>query len=166
MVIALGGSTAAFTQESTKLTAATMVFPKEKDEKPDGDAPEPALPIAEKRRRGRLENIPGTLFRAQVDPDHPLAAGVPSELPVLLSSTRALRADKGGTPIAVLASEPWLSGYVSKENVQKIAGKAYAMDVASGRGHFILFADDPTFRLMLQGSLRLFANAVLLFSQP
>jgi hypothetical protein len=55
-----------------------------------------------------------------------------------------------------------LGGLLWPEAKERIADTAYATVEPVGRGQIILFATDPTFRMWLPGTQRLFLNAILL----
>ncbi|MCH7986575.1 MAG: hypothetical protein IH847_08320, partial [Acidobacteria bacterium] len=55
-----------------------------------------------------------------------------------------------------------VSGFVWEETLERLAGTAYLIDENVGRGHVILFADEPNFRLLWPRLRRLFLNSVFL----
>jgi len=65
-----------------------------------------------------------------------------------------------GTVIAYLAEDPVLSGYVSEENREALAGTAALIAERMGTGSVILFADNPNFRGYWYGTNKLFLNAL------
>ena len=59
-------------------------------------------------------------------------------------------------------NEMRMSGLLWPEAAQRIANTAFVTVESVGRGQIILFATDPTYRMWLPGTQRLFLNAILL----
>jgi len=57
-------------------------------------------------------------------------------------------------------NEPLLSGFVSNENLEKIANSAMMIAERKGKGSIILIVDNPVFRGFWYGSSRLFINSL------
>lgn len=136
----------------------------------DDQAPPPEakdrewMPSKDVAERMRQQQVPGTLFRVRLDPDHPLAFGDDdASLAVLMEGTTAFTLKGPGVRLGVFGQDSLLSGFASAENVAKLNGKAYLADVRMGRGHVILFANDPNFRGFARGQTGLFLNAVYRF---
>jgi hypothetical protein len=122
---------------------------------------QPSKAVAE---RMRMQQVPGTLFRVRLDPDHPLAFGDDdAALAVLMEGTTAFSLKGQGSRLGVFGQDSLLSGFASPENVAKLNGKAYLAQVRLGRGNVILFANDPNFRGFARGQTGLFLNAVYRF---
>ena len=56
--------------------------------------------------------------------------------------------------------QPYLSGCVSKENIERIANAPAALVAKSGKGKVIWFADDLNYRSYWFGGTKIFMNAV------
>lgn len=111
--------------------------------------------------------IGGSIFHVDLDLTHPLAYGYDREkLPVLRNSTRYLKPSENPYINVGLydEEEPRLSGYVSEENLEAMAGTASIMADTVGSGEVILFTDNPSFRAFFFGTNRLIANS-LFFSE-
>ncbi|VUX54907.1 Peptidase M14, carboxypeptidase A [uncultured Woeseiaceae bacterium] len=117
-------------------------------------APESALP----------DSLSGVLLRAEVDPDHWLAAGVASSLNVLARNTgiyTPIRLDSGVNVARFSSPDKLLaSGYIWEENRIQLAYKPFAVVQPSGRGFVIAFTQDPTIRAYLDGLNVIFMNAI------
>ncbi len=127
------------------------------------DAPKTTtqVPYNQVESAHRAREIPGSIFEAQLDSTHPLASGLPSKLPVFRDSTLFIEPSKTpGANVAVYGQEPLLSGYVATEPLTQVAGSAAVIARKAGRGHVVLFADDPNFRAFWYGTSQLFYNAV------
>jgi hypothetical protein len=62
--------------------------------------------------------------------------------------------------VAKYLPDPYVSGYVSKDNIRKISESASILAEKKGQGTIILFADDPTYRSYWHGTDRLLINAL------
>jgi len=116
--------------------------------------------LAERERRRRLEALPGTIFRVKVDAEHPLGFGYSGEARVLKISDRALELGPPGTNVAWFTASPRLSGYASAETVKRLEEKPFLVDEPRGRGHVVMYVEDPNFRLFWYGLNRIFLNSI------
>lgn len=135
----------------------------ESAEQQSGDTPSPGLPpYAEASDRRALERIAGAFLSAETDPTHPLAYGFPdSRVPVFRDhSYRFLLPDN---PYQVAARYSGvIAGYVSDRNRERLKNSAAVWVEPSGRGRYILLADEPAFRGYVRSSERFLTNALLL----
>jgi hypothetical protein len=110
-----------------------------------------------------IQSVPGTIFNASVDITHPLCYGYtrPS-LPLFKTDASAVKVtgSSWNTPVKY-TSDPLLSGYCSKENLERI-GNSAAVAVHQGPGRVISIYDDTNFRAVWYGTSKLFVNAVFL----
>ncbi|MFQ5817003.1 MAG: M14 family zinc carboxypeptidase [Terriglobia bacterium] len=127
---------------------------------PEGEA-QAARPVPE--REEPVLRTPGAMLRVELNPAHFLSFGSEPEQVVLHNSNLIFTPTKGGTNVATYAKEnPRVSGFVWEETLERLAGSAYLIDENRGRGHVILFADDPNYRLLWPRLTRLFVNSVFL----
>ena len=139
-----------------------------KSDKADGVAPS-LPPIASPSADANKVPValPGSIMRATVDRTTYLTYGLEQdELPVLLASGFFFRVSKEGSNAVVFDAKPkkplTLSGFVWEGNTERLlAGTAYVIDEPLGRGHVILFAEEPFFRGIFRSNTRLFFNSVL-----
>jgi glutamine amidotransferase-like uncharacterized protein len=122
--------------------------------------------------------IPGSLVRAEVDTDHPLAWGMQEEVAASFVRSRAFEAvalsriREGGVerlgatpapPIEVVVSyaneDILMSGWALGEKAH-IGGKGAVVRVRVGRGDVVLFGFRPQFRGQPRGTYKLFFNAL------
>ena len=117
----------------------------------------------DKREINEVPNrINGGIFFGDVDISHPLAYGLPERQRYLVKTgTTLFQLSKNpyGT-VAKYIADPYVSGYVSKDNVRKISQSASILTEKVGRGTVVLFADDPTYRSYWHGTDRLLTNAI------
>lgn len=121
---------------------------------------------AEIELREQREVLPGTIFRVQVDPLHPLGFGYDGEARVLKITNRALELGPPGTNVARFTASPKVSGYASARDVDYLAQRPFLVDEERGRGHVVLYVEDPNFRLFWYGLNKLFLNSLYFLSSP
>lgn len=131
-------------------------------ESPDADADNERNYAARSVDRA-VQTVPGTIFRAAIDITHPLCYGYTKPIiPVFKTDASAVKVtgSSWNTPVKYTA-DPLLSGYCSKENLERIANSA-AVAVHQGPGRVISIYDDTNFRAIWYGTSKLFVNAVFL----
>jgi len=134
----------------------------EKKGKPDG-----ANEVARLKREdewARRFSPAGCFVAAVLDTDHWLAFGCASRLPVFVAGDKVFMS-KGPvrTPARMESIDTLrLSGLLWPEARARLADTAYATVERKGRGQVILFASDPFFRGYLEGTGRLYLNALIL----
>lgn len=106
--------------------------------------------------------IGGSIFHTKLDLTHPLGYGYNDEnLTVFRNSTLFL--EKAENPYATplhYTDEPLASGYISDENLEKLAGTAAIVVSEVGNGQVISMTDNPNFRAFWFGTNKLFMNAI------
>jgi hypothetical protein len=119
-------------------------------------------PYAEFRRDVALPLIAGTIFEARVDPTHPLAYGFPAApLAVFRDSALTLTPSENPYDTPVRYTErPLLAGYVSPENLERLAGTPAVIATRLGQGTVVRMIDDPVFRGFWLGTAKLLSNAI------
>jgi hypothetical protein len=135
-------------------------------------APPDLPPIASPSSRpGRTpEAVPGAIMRATVDRSTYLTYGYEdAQLPVLVASGYFFRPSKEGTNAVVFAGDAsqrlHISGFIWPDNTERLLrGTAYLLDEPTGRGHVILYAEDPNYRGIWRITTRLFFNSILFSS--
>ncbi len=107
----------------------------------------------------QVQEIPGSIFETKLDLTHPLCFGYTRDiLPVFKSSSTAAKKDGNiyNNPVQYTAN-PLLSGYCTKENIERIKGTSFA----SVHGNRIIsIYDNTNFRAIWYGTNKIFMNAV------
>ncbi len=109
---------------------------------------------------------PGSILRVTMNPEHPVAYGLPAETDVYvvggLAFEVAASGDGASAPeiIARYAEDPLRSGYLLGR--EKIAGRAALLDVPHGRGRVVLVGFRPQHRGQSWGTFKVLFNALLL----
>jgi len=119
-----------------------------------------------------IQDLPGTLFRAEIDPRSPLSygygygAGPKIEISVPISGSTFYKVRKEGGSVVKLSADEKASKLLSgwewpDESEKALRGTVFAQDTPIGQGHAIVFTQDPTDRAMWPGLNRLVLNAIL-----
>lgn len=122
----------------------------------------PRLDFVSKADSEAAKRINGGIFLADVDLTNPIAFGL-NERKVYFTKTGTtiLQASKDKyATVAQYIPQAYISGYVSKENRDKISNSAAILVSAAGSGNVVLFAEDPNYRHYWHGTDRLFLNAI------
>jgi hypothetical protein len=119
---------------------------------------------------GDHEDIPGSIFKAELDRRSFLSFGYSrAEIAVPVSGNDFSKARKEGGSVIRFGDDSkvqkLLSGWSWPDDSEKaIAGSVWLQDVPVGRGHAVLFTNDPTSRAMWPGLYRLLLNAMVIGS--
>lgn len=166
VLVALGGSAFALSKEGAGLAGISSQPTKaqtEAKQKEDAEEPE-RLKIKELDERARERQVPGNIFRVDLDSEHPLAFGMPQVTHVFMDSTQSFAVGGRGGDVGAFTDDPAASGFISEDNVDKLKKRVYLAEQRLGSGRIVLFAGDPNFRLFWRGTTPLFLNAVFLRS--
>ena len=129
--------------------------------------PEPGpLPYGNKENLEGAQAIGGAICAAEWDLTHPLAFGYQQPKVSLLRNSRIVMEssdDPFGTPLRYTQA-PLQSGYISAQNLERLAGTAVVNVAHIGQGHIVSITDNPNFRAFWYGTNKLFLNAIF-FSQ-
>ncbi len=120
------------------------------------------LKYNERGKERNLNYISGAIFQAQMDLSHPLCYGyTENKLPVFKSTTLVANTlDKKYAEPVQFTSSPYLSGWVSEENLERIANAPVVSVQPIGRGRLISYYDNMNFRGTWLGTTKLFTNSV------
>jgi hypothetical protein len=108
------------------------------------------------------ERIGGSIYRADLDPTHPLGFGYGGREIAVWRDHEIIfpeSANPFSTPVR-LTDDPHLSGYISATSLDRIRGSASVLSDGIGSGTTVLLLDNPVFRGYWYGTNRLLLNAV------
>jgi hypothetical protein len=164
VLVAIKGAAAFAADSEVNLTSARLMGAK--PEKP-AEGKEKAAGKPEDKKSATKEVkpdfTPGAILRVKLDPRHFLTLGYDDEVPVLVYSDYILKPSKEGANVGLFADKDVrISGFVWEETEKLFPKMAYLIDEPVGRGHVILYADEPIFRLFWRGLERLLLNSILL----
>lgn len=108
------------------------------------------------------QSIGGVIFEADIDITNPIAFGYTTrKIPVYRNSSIFMKPSESPfRTVAQYTEQPWLAGFVTPANVQKLKGSASILLDGNGRGRTILFTDNCNFRGYWYGTNKLFLNAL------
>jgi hypothetical protein len=110
--------------------------------------------------------VPGAMFDAVLDRTHWLTFGMPSaRVTAIVEGSAFLRLSRQGTNVAVFPrSGPFYrAGFTWPGNTERLLrNTALVVEEPLGRGHVVLFQNEPTFRGWVRNMDRLVLNAVVL----
>ncbi|MDD5507864.1 MAG: M14 family metallopeptidase [Bacteroidales bacterium] len=149
--------------ESTELFAGPLIIKRNDTQKEDFKLPFRDISSTLKDQK---VYCPGSLLKVNLIKDHPLTAGMPSQIGVFTRGTPVFATqipifDMDRRVIATYAEKDVLmSGYC--ENEEKLANQAVMIWLKKGKGQLVLFGFNPQFRASTQGTYKLLFNALLL----
>ena len=108
---------------------------------------------------------PGSILRATRAAPHPLADGLPDEVPVWFEGSPVFEPGPGATAVLGFdAAEPLLSGYLL--GGAKLAERSALVEVRQGQGRVVLFGFRPQYRAQSQVTYPALLNALYLSADP
>ena len=168
VLIGYGGAGDLAANKDVGLSTIATVAP-DSGAKADTTAPGtvPVLISTTAPARGRVEWIPGAIFRATLDTTHWLTFGYDRDkLPVFIDGDTFWRPSKAGAnPVTFTDATDSLvlSGFVWPDNTARLLkGSAWAAVENQGSGRVVLFLSDPLFRAFWRGPAKMLTNAILI----
>jgi hypothetical protein len=118
-----------------------------------------------RERDGVSSNIPGAIYKVEMDNSHPLAFGYANEYFTLKQSDNVYEFMKDGWNVGILKKDNQVAGFVGSKLKDKIKDGTVLAVQPMGNGSIIYFADDPIFRSFWESGKMLLSNAVFLVGQ-
>ncbi|MCS6860214.1 MAG: M14 family metallopeptidase [Abditibacteriales bacterium] len=112
----------------------------------------------------RPDHVPGAVLRVKLDTYHFLTFGCGETANVMVDSDHLFTPSREGWNVATFVEEERLrvSGFVWEKMLKALPGNVFLADERMGRGHVILFTEDPHFRCCWEPTQRMLMNALLL----
>lgn len=130
-------------------------------EEPAADSAEARLqPYAERERTSLSDNVPGSIYRVQLDDTHPLAFGYGDTYFSLKRGSDAYAFMEDAWNVGVLRDGAPVSGYAGYKSRSRLTDTLVFGMQSMGRGSVVYLVDDPLFRGFWEGGKLLFGNAV------
>ncbi|NBB75979.1 MAG: hypothetical protein GVY02_01250 [Bacteroidetes bacterium] len=120
-----------------------------------------------RRDSSGLRRIPGSSMASILDESHPLAFGIGAEIYSLKFSDDALVPSADWQVAGYYhknAEDLLVAGYASQENLEKLAGHAFAGVKEMGSGKVVFLLDNTQYRMFWVGPARMVQNAVMLLN--
>ncbi|MBK8521397.1 MAG: zinc carboxypeptidase [Chitinophagaceae bacterium] len=115
-----------------------------------------------RERDGIINNIPGAIYKVELDNSHPLAFGYDNSYYSLKQSGDMYEFMKDGWNVGIIKKENQTAGFVGSATREKIKDGTVLGVLPMGSGSVVLFADDPIFRNFWENGKMMLANAVFL----
>lgn len=150
------------TQKGATQWAISKGLVKEKLADEPEKKPEARMDYENARNYYGAQSIGGVIFEADLDVTNPIGFGYSSrKIPVYRNSTIFMKPSESPfRTVAQYTQQPWLAGFVTPANVNKVKGSASILIDGNGQGRTILFTDNPNFRGYWYGTNKLFLNAL------
>jgi hypothetical protein len=124
------------------------------------------LPRYENRERESIEsNIPGAIYKLNLDDSHPLAFGYGNSYFTLKLNANVLEYSNEIWNVGALSNENQTAGFVGNKLKAKIKEGTVIAVQEMGSGSVVYFTDDPIFRSFWENGKLLLFNAVFLVGQ-
>lgn len=120
------------------------------------------LKYIERRKERSLNYISGAIFNAKLDITHPLCYGYTRENLAIFKSGSTVAAPLGKKYVepVTFTSSPYLSGWVSENNIERLKNAPIVSVQSIGRGTLISYHDNMNFRGIWLGTSKLFSNSI------
>lgn len=111
------------------------------------------------------ENIPGAIYKVELDNSHPLAYGYETTYYTLKQDANIYEFMKDGWNVGYLKKDNYVAGFTGFKVKNKLKDGTLFGVTEIGNGSVVFLADNPLFRLFWENGKQLFANAVFMVGQ-
>jgi len=115
-----------------------------------------------RERDEATNNIPGAIYKVQLDNTHPLAFGYSDTYYTLKQNADVYEFLKDGWNVGVIKKSNYVTGFAGIKVKNQLKDGLVLGVTNMGSGSVVFFADDPLFREFWEGGKLLFCNAVFL----
>ncbi|MEJ7694925.1 M14 metallopeptidase family protein [Daejeonella sp.] len=121
------------------------------------------LKIYENRDRESVRsNIPGAIYKVNLDSTHPLGFGFPGFYYTLKLDDKVYQYLNPGWNVGVLKKDNYVTGFVGAQAKKKLVDGLLFGVQEMGNGSIVYLTDDPLFRSFWENGKLLFSNAVFM----
>ncbi len=120
---------------------------------------------AERERESVSNNIPGAIYKMELDNTHPLGYGYPNYYYTLKLNENAYEYLREGWNVGVIRKTQPVAGFVGNKVKANLKDAVLLGELPIGRGSVVFFADNPLFRSFWENGKMLFTNAVFFIGQ-
>jgi len=119
-----------------------------------------------RERDGLVNDIPGSIYKVELDNSHPLAYGYPGYYFTLKQDDKVYDfLPVGGWNVGIIRGDNLTSGHVGSVAWRKIRNGLLFGVQDMGQGEIVYLADDPLFRSFWENGKLLFCNAIFQVGQ-
>ncbi|GAB3700782.1 M14 family metallopeptidase [Spirosoma flavus] len=137
--------------------------PQDGDKKEKKGNPSDSVKLyADRERTAISDDIPGSIYRVNVDTSHPLGFGLTDGYYTLVQNAFNFDFLKDGWNVGYLKSDNYVAGFSGRNAREKLKNTLLMGVQNVGRGSIVYLADDPLFRGFWYNGKLLFSNAVFM----
>ena len=118
-----------------------------------------------REREDLSNNIPGAIYKVDLDNTHPLAYGYNNTYYTLKQDASIYEFMKDGWNVGVLKKDNYVAGFSGFKVKNKLKDGTLFGVYEMGNGSVVYLADNPLFRLFWENGKMLFSNAVFMVGQ-
>jgi hypothetical protein len=155
-----GGKLIAMENAVAQMASADWGFKLKKSEEPSGQ--NKLLKYKDRERDFVSGNMPGAIYKLDLDASHPLAFGFTDFYYGLKMNTNLMESSKEYWNVAGIGNAALVSGYVGAKIKDQIKDGTLISSHEMGKGQFICFIDNPVFRNFWENGKMFLFNAVFL----
>lgn len=135
---------------------------KEDAKKGDKDIYEDLKAYEQRERENVSTNIPGAIYKVDLDNTHPLGFGFPNFYYTLKLDDKVYKYMTGGWNVGIIKKENYVTGFVGVQAKKKLSDGLIFGVQEMGNGSVVYLADNPLFRGFWENGKLLFSNAVFM----
>jgi len=135
---------------------------KEDAKKGDKDIYEDLKAYEQRERENVSTNIPGAIYKVDLDNTHPLGFGFPNFYYTLKLDDKVYKFMTGGWNVGIIKKENYVTGFVGVQAKKKLTDGLIFGVQEMGNGSVVYLADNPLFRGFWENGKLLFSNAVFM----
>lgn len=135
---------------------------KEEAKKVDKDIYEDLRAYEQRERENVSTNIPGAIYKVNLDNTHPLGFGFPDFYYTLKLDDKVYKYLIGGWNVGIIKKENYVTGFVGVQAKKKLTDGLIFGVQEMGNGSVVYLADNPLFRGFWENGKLLFSNAVFM----
>ena len=121
--------------------------------------------FASRERDALMENVPGAIYKVDMDNTHPLGFGYPGFYYTLKLDTKIYDYMDKGWNVGVFKKNNYLTGFAGSKSRQKLNDGLLFGVQDMARGSVVYLVDNPLFRGFWENGKLLFSNAVFMVGQ-
>jgi hypothetical protein len=120
---------------------------------------------ADREKESVANNIPGAIYKMEIDNTHPLGYGYPNFYHTLKLNDNAYEFLRDGWNVGTIKKTQPVAGFVGSKVKQNLKDAVLLGELPIGKGSVVFFADDPLFRSFWENGKMLFCNALFFTGQ-
>lgn len=130
--------------------------------KTDKEEPNKLQKYGEQERQSISSQIPGAIYKTNVDATHPLGYGYENGYYAILKSSNAYEYLEDGWNVGTIAADSYVTGFAGSKAKEQMKESLLFGVESIGKGNIVYMIDNPIFRGFWYGGKQLFGNAVFM----